>query len=249
MQGVRLSHDVLRLFPSAVHDRVGVHLACLILAPEIRQIMPFGMTYRILISESIGGIWTKARQQAFFLEMCYVLIPLLVPLLFVWIPLTSDAYGYNGVWCWIRMKDENCSLFLKGLVEQVVSSHAPIFILCSVDCTITAAILTILCKRVCTAHSTADSSLDRNIKENAPLLAYPILYQMFTWMSLTHWIYESTMQDTSKTLWYMDCLIPPLQGFLVTAVYTLYFIIWKRRRAALTPPLAQTHPPLRNYSV
>ena len=88
------------------------HLACLTILIEINPVVLIGVTYCVLILTLSGQETektTKAKRQARCLEISYILIPILVPLSFLWIPFANDAYGLAGTWCWIRSKDYFCN--------------------------------------------------------------------------------------------------------------------------------------------
>ena len=41
-------------------------------------------------------------------EVVTVVLMIVFPLLFDWIPFTTNTYGQFGTWCWIRILDQNC---------------------------------------------------------------------------------------------------------------------------------------------
>ena len=41
-----------------------------------------------------------------------------LPLLFDWIPFTTDSFGPNAAFCWIRVRENNCSIHNAGLLEE-----------------------------------------------------------------------------------------------------------------------------------
>ena len=48
------------------------------------------------------------------------------PLLFDWIPFSTDSYGAFGAWCWIRKFENNCSIHQDGLNEQIAVANVPL---------------------------------------------------------------------------------------------------------------------------
>ena len=48
-----------------------------------------------------------------------------IPLIFSWIPFTTDSYGPSGTWCWIRSLENDCSEHTAGLWEQLWLSRIP----------------------------------------------------------------------------------------------------------------------------
>ena len=162
------------------------HLSCLIILIEIRPIILLGVTYRELIitlSEQADRTSTKARRQALCLEICYVFVPIVISLLFVWIPFLHDAYGLAGAWCWIRQKDDNCDSLLAGKIEQYVQGYGPVSFLCIVAMVIIAAMLVILCKRLY-FQETPDQVYKTMLRENAPLMIYPVLFHIVKLLGL-----------------------------------------------------------------
>lgn len=214
------------------------HLACLTILIEIRATILVGVTYRVLIStlsDPAETTRTKARRQALCLETWYVLVPALVPLVFIWIPFMHDAYGLAGAWCWIRQRDDNCSQLTAGLVEQYTLWYGPLFVLCFVDAVIISAILVILCKKAC-SRETPDQIYMSTLKENAPLMIYPIFYQILNCVAVAQRIHESVTSQTSYALWMMHATIPPLWGLIFATAYILYLIIWKLSNRATNSP-------------
>ena len=53
------------------------------------------------------------------LEVAIFVFAVTLPLLFEWIPFTTNSYGPLGTWCWIRNLEENCNLSSAGMLEQV----------------------------------------------------------------------------------------------------------------------------------
>ena len=52
-----------------------------------------------------------------------------IPIIFSMIPFYFHAYGYAGVWCWIKVKEEDCSEFPAGMILQFALLYAPAFVL------------------------------------------------------------------------------------------------------------------------
>ena len=54
------------------------------------------------------------------MEIAIFVFAVTLPLLFDWIPFTTNTYGPLGPWCWIRVSEKNCSsLSRAGTLEQV----------------------------------------------------------------------------------------------------------------------------------
>ena len=52
-------------------------------------------------------------------EVATVIFMFVFPLLFDWIPFTTNTYGQFATWCWIRILEQDCSTNPAGLWEQI----------------------------------------------------------------------------------------------------------------------------------
>ena len=52
-------------------------------------------------------------------EVATVVLMIVLPLLFVWIPFAINSYGPFATWCWIRILEQNCTTNAVGLWEQI----------------------------------------------------------------------------------------------------------------------------------
>ena len=205
-----------------------------------RTLVLIGVTYHVLIL-TLSGQETektvKAKRQAWCLEISYILIPILVPLSFLWIPFANDAYGLAGTWCWIRSKDYFCKKNWPGLIEWYALFVCPVIVLCVLNLIIIVAIVVILCKRLC-IEGTSDRVYRNTLRENAPLLVYPVMYNFFLLFAIAHRLYE-TMTD-SKTndnqvlhvLSIMHSVSSPIRGLFFALTYCLFIVIERRHAAA-----------------
>ena len=58
-------------------------------------------------------------------EVAIVASVIVLPLLFDWIPFTTNSYGQHATWCWIRILEQNCTTNSAGLWEQIWLWHVP----------------------------------------------------------------------------------------------------------------------------
>ena len=120
-------------------------------------------------------------------EVLCVIISIMVPPLFLWIPFVNEAYGPAGAWCSIESWKDNCidNISIAGVTEQFVLWHVPAMI-CSIVESI-AIIVIVLCLLFYyrpdddDAQDESASLLPKKKRHNAlkellPLLAYPILF-------------------------------------------------------------------------
>jgi hypothetical protein len=119
------------------------------------------------------------------LEIVHVLISVFLPLLFVWIPFSTDTYGQAGAWCWIMnwRNDVADDKFITGEIEQYTMLYGPAIISLSLANAAVIAILIVLTYRACRKPPYPDVHTSilgkdkhkRALKEVIPLVMYPIL--------------------------------------------------------------------------
>ena len=117
------------------------------------------------------------------LELLYVFTSLLISAIFSVVPLMTDSYGFNGLTCWIRDRDDNCSGRRTDveIIEQFTLWYGPSTTLLLMESTVLLVMVVILGYRLRrrTKHEGATSSEDQNwkaVKQLLPLIAYPILF-------------------------------------------------------------------------
>ena len=59
------------------------------------------------------------------IEVVFLAVAFIIPVLFDWIPFATDSYGSTGPWCWIHSIEENCTIHRAGLAEQIVLWTVP----------------------------------------------------------------------------------------------------------------------------
>ena len=114
-------------------------------------------------------------------EVLCVIISIMAPLLFTWIPFVSEAYGPAGAWCWIESWKDNCidNISIAGVIEQFLLWYGPAMI-CSIVESI-AIIVIVLRLLFCyrpddVQEASAKEKRHKAFKELLPLLAYPIIF-------------------------------------------------------------------------
>ena len=243
---VQLSIWIILLFTSLLM----FHLACLTILIEIRPTILIGVTYRVLIltlSKQETEVTTKAKRQAWCLEISYILIPILVPMSFLWIPFINNAYGMAAdTWCWIRSKDDLCNENLAGLIEWYALWYIPMILLSVINMITIVAILVILCKRLC-IEKTSDKVYRNMLRENAPLLTYPVIYNFFSLFPLARRLYETmTNAETNdnqvqRALMIMHSVATPTPGLFFALAYFLFIVIERHYRKQHTSETLCVH--------
>ena len=231
---VQLSSWTMLLFTSVLV----FHLACLTILIEIKSTILIGVTYRVLIltlSKQETEVTTKAKQQAWCLEISYILIPILVPISFFWIPFINNTYGMAGTFCWIRSKDDSCKENLAGLIEWYALWHIPMILLCVINMITIVAILVILCKRLC-IEKTSDKVYRNMLRENAPLLIYPLFYNFISLFPLARHLYQTmhTSEESDNQVHHelviFDSVAISIRGLFFALAYCLFIVIERHYR-------------------
>ena len=80
----------------------------------------------------VDNIAKKARQCTFTcckeinkLEVALVVLIFTVPLIYEWVPFTTNSYGPIGLWCWIRTLNDDCSMQIAGKWEGMWIEYIP----------------------------------------------------------------------------------------------------------------------------
>ena len=121
------------------------------------------------------------------LEVLFVIISIVTPLLFTWIPFVGphgrSVYGPAGAWCWIENWEDNCPgrTSPAGVAEQFALWYGPAMI-CSIVESI--AIVIIVLRLLFCYQPDQDEEMSllsrsqrrKAFRELLPLLAYPILF-------------------------------------------------------------------------
>ena len=113
-----------------------------------------------------------------------------------------------------KTKEDNCDSLLAGKIEQYALGYGPVSFLCIV----------ILCKRLY-FQETPDPVYRTMLRENAPLMIYPVLFHIVKLLGLAHRLYQITTTIHSNTiLWIIHAAIGPLNSLSFAIVHTLYLL-------------------------
>ena len=150
-------------------------------------------------------------------ELVYVLLPILLPALYVWIPFIRKVYGNAGAWCWIKDWIENCAYqnSIAGVVEQFVLWYVPLFISLTISIGAAIIVVVILTRRAYYSkignnseagpllYTTIQAETRHNqaaLKQLIPLLAYPVIFYVLSIMPLINRIYDAAQTRVSYSL-------------------------------------------------
>lgn len=157
-------------------------------------------------------------------ELILVFIPVLFPLLFVWIPLLHDLYGPAGGWCWIMTATVECHEIKEGQIEQFVLWYGPMFVASLGSIIVTCTTVIVLCKG---ARGEGDDhplrvQYQRALKEAIPLLIYSILFSLFDWVAISSRVYYALTDQTNYPLWFVHAIGDASRGLFVPLAFLFH---------------------------
>ena len=116
----------------------------------------------------------KRKHEAIGLITVFVL-----PFAFNWIPFIQNMYGLSGFWCWIKPAEGGCNGdHTLGDLYQFGLHYAPAALVVIFTYVAFTTIVIVLCKERATTNSTG-AAHSQAVKEALPLLAYPLIYNIF----------------------------------------------------------------------
>lgn len=195
------------------------------------------------------------------LEIPCILLAFLLPLLFCWIPFTTDSYGFNGPGCGFIVEDENGSIILAGAVELFVLLVLPggvLFLLCILA---VLAVIVAFVLRTCVTgrskRSTGASNLQalqeqedeltnkyrKALKETLPLLVYPIAYGGLSLFVVLGLVVQIVVDSSQFQISLANALALSIIGFCaaLASIIHLLIIARKTKKRIKSPALAQSN--------
>ena len=137
------------------------------------------------------------------LEIAYVLVSALSPLLHAWIPFVNNFYNLAGGWCWIHAWKDNCpsKKYKNGIIEQFTLWYGPLFVALSLCLIAVIMIVLVLARRAyLSLKKEAEPLITENrnktaLKELLPLLVYPIIFFVLAVFPLVDRIYGAASKS------------------------------------------------------
>ena len=162
------------------------------------------------------------------LEGVYLILILLLPLVFNWIPFIYETYGQSGAWCWIRNLnyDNNCTEHNFGTYLQYILWYVPAYLLLGTLVLVYVVIIVCVLRQKYSwsmKYDTETNKLQEKLHEEVlPLLFYPIGLFLLNIFPLANRIHDTlTADDPSYVLWMLHAIFSPLQGGYIALVYVL----------------------------
>ncbi len=160
------------------------------------------------------------------LEWVYISGIFIVPLFFNWIPFINIAYGQAGAWCWIRDRNDDCSIFEFGRVLQFVLWYVPLYLILLLLIVLYIFILYKLHRTrshwVGRYDPTTERIKEQTRTEVAPLIWYPVIYVVLNLFPLINRIHNFAYpSEPNIVLWYLHAITYPLTGAFVALPFLL----------------------------
>ena len=171
-------------------------------------------------------------------EIQSVLFSVLFPLLFVWVPFTTNDYGPAGGWCWIKDQNSDCSHNKDGEIEQYTIYYGPSYLGLTFTIFAAVTVLFVLLWRVCCqqcgrnnrSYETEPLLAQRNIKhkkaliEVIPLLSYPAIFFFFNTFAMAHRIFNALSKYSSYELTLTHAFVNALWGTLSSFALLIHIL-------------------------
>ena len=164
------------------------------------------------------------------LEIINILLIVIFPATFNWIPLLSryNLYGDSGVWCWIKISTMNntghCVNNETGFIFQFSLWYIPLFIIMSLISLAYISIIVILRKRKTRLNRNnieEIGTIQRQINQGLVFVVYTIIFMTVNLIPLAHSVIDYIYNKPIMFLWYMDAIITPLLGGFTAVVFAL----------------------------
>lgn len=105
-------------------------------------------------------------------EVIGIVVVLILPCFFAWIPFVHSSYGLNGVWCWIKYNESNQHSWYEGTLQSIFISGADLIVHLMSTVMIVVVVIT-FCRGAYAHNSILKHQHLMALKEVLPLLVYP----------------------------------------------------------------------------
>ena len=161
------------------------------------------------------------------LEVLFILLIFLFPIVISLIPFIESSYGESGAWCWIRSEDRTtCEEHPLGRILIFIMWFAPVHILLLAMVVMYIVILTCIrpnqWKYKPWGKKITEDTRKENRKQAIRLVAYPSIYLFLSCFPLMNRIQNGVERgEPSLAFWYMSAVMFPLAGGLIGLAYAL----------------------------
>ena len=172
------------------------------------------------------------------LEILHILVSIITPLLFVWIPFINNTYGQAGAWCWITnwKRDQADKKLTIGEIEQYSLLYGPAIVSLSVAVIAVIVIIVVLvhraygcCNKVKNVNEQTpllnEDKHKKVLKEVLPLIAFPVLSFLLYLPAFTNRLVGSISNRVSFISFIWGGLSLPLLSLLAGATLIIHILI------------------------
>ena len=158
-------------------------------------------------------------------ELGYVLVPIILPLLYTWIPFAYDE-ALLQVWCLIKSTDDT----QKELNGIIYNYDIPRLIIEALN---TILIIAVFCRMFFTyrKNKSERENFIVRLKQVLPILIHSVFYLAMNWFSLSDRLnyrrleYDELESNLSRSLQMAHSITSAGRGIVVGIVFTAYFLI------------------------
>ena len=185
------------------------------------------LTLMVLHDSYYKKITTHTWCTCTILDVVYLLFSWILPLIIACIPFVHNNYGLSGPWCWIRLYNDDCSWNKEGMREVYGTFYVELALGLILNDIALAVVLLTLCKRSCHNNTTLDYC--KALKQTLPLIFFPIIYQVLSWIALANRIYQSAYNGKYvKELFFAHAVTAAGWGFFAGLFAIIYLVITKK---------------------
>ena len=177
--------------------------------------------------ELLLKVFFKLQTNRPLLEIIFIIVIFVVPLLFNWIPFINEKFGKSGPWCWIISQNDNCTEDdIEGIVLSLTLWYATVYPLLLILSLAYVTVLISIWYQKYRYQGVFDPERQRRrnmmLSEVRPLLWYPLIFFSIELFPLMNRLYElfSPHRDTIF-FWWMHAIVVPLEGGVIALVYAL----------------------------
>ena len=162
-------------------------------------------------------------------EITGILVSILFPLSFNWVPFVQHMYGLAGVWCWIRLTNGYCwHNYTLGIIYQFALLYGPLTLLIFISFFLFVVMVCVLCRQriYIKGINIYHSSHHQAVKEALPLLIYPLIYNIICTLMTANRIYYAVTVYQEKNpyfpLWLIHAIIDPCRTLVPPLAFILH---------------------------
>ena len=167
----------------------------------VMLLVAFITLYLLLLA--LGKLYEKAHK--FKYEVTVILVSLLLPTTFNWIPFINDLYGLAGPWCWIEIGRSRCPTdFHQVAIYQFLLYYIPALLLAGLNSVAIVTIIVILCKNAWHSRHNHEPIINQRqykdaIKEAVPLFIVAVVYTILHSVSFTNRIVQTIAIEAGQS--------------------------------------------------